>query len=132
MRPLPELTAENTAFWTGGADGKLLIAFCAACDHAIHPPQIICPKCWSETVENRPVPGTGTFYSYTVNHQPWPHGLAVPFALAAVDVRSEERRVGQECVIRVALGGRRIIKKTLETTHKRKQQHKQEKNIHDK
>src|SRR3546814_19102891 len=27
--------------------------------------------------------------------------------------RSEERRVGKECVIRVALGGRRIIKKKI-------------------
>src|SRR3546814_12449248 len=27
------------------------------------------------------------------------------------DVRSEERRVGKECVVRVDLGGRRILKK---------------------
>src|SRR3546814_17315773 len=31
--------------------------------------------------------------------------------------RSEERRVGKECVVRVDLGGRRIIK-TKKTTHK--------------
>ena len=86
MRPLPELTPENTAFWTGGADGKLLIAFCADCARAIHPPQIVCPECWGEGIENRPVPGTGTVYSYTVNHQPWAPGMAVPFALAVVDV----------------------------------------------
>src|SRR3546814_20704575 len=30
---------------------------------------------------------------------------------AELTVRSEERRVGKECVIRVDLGGRRIIKK---------------------
>lgn len=86
MRPLPELTPENAAFWTGGANGKLVIAFCADCGHAIHPPQIICPTCWGETVENRAVPGTGTVYSYTVNHQPWEPGMVVPFALAVVDV----------------------------------------------
>lgn len=86
MRPLPELTPENTAFWTGGADGKLMIAFCADCAHAIHPPQIVCPRCWSENVENRAVAGTGVVYSYTVNHQPWAPGMAVPFALAVVDV----------------------------------------------
>jgi hypothetical protein len=44
MRPLPELTPENTAFWTGGAEGKLMIAFCADCQHAIHPPQLVCPE----------------------------------------------------------------------------------------
>lgn len=86
MRPLPELTPENTAFWTGGADGKLMIAFCADCNHAIHPPQLICPKCWSEAVESRPVPGTGTVYTYTVNHQPWAPGMQVPLNLAVVDL----------------------------------------------
>ena len=86
MRPLPELTPENTAFWTGGAGGKLMIAFCAECLHAIHPPQLICPKCWSEAIENKAVPGTGTVYSYTVNHQPWAPGMRVPFALAVVDL----------------------------------------------
>lgn len=90
MRPLPELTPEltpeNTAFWTGGAEGKLMIAFCTDCRHAIHPPQLICPKCWNEAVDFKPVLGTGTIYSYTVNHQPWAPGMAVPFTLAVVDI----------------------------------------------
>ena len=86
MRPLPELTPENTSFWTGGAEGKLMIAFCSGCAHAIHPPQLVCPKCWSEAVEARAVSGTGIVYSYTVNHQPWAPGMQVPFALAVVVV----------------------------------------------
>jgi len=86
MRPLPELTPENTAFWTSGAEGKLMIAFCTDCAHAIHPPQLICPKCWSDKVESRAVPGTGTVYTFTVNYQPWAPGMAVPFALAVVDL----------------------------------------------
>lgn len=86
MRPLPELTTESTAFWTGGADGKLMIAFCNDCAGAIHPPQVVCPKCLSENVSSRAVAGTGTVYTFTVNHQPWMPGMAVPFALAVVDV----------------------------------------------
>lgn len=86
MRPLPELTAENTAFWTGGAEGKLMITFCSDCDAAIHPPQVVCPKCLSENVKPRAVAGTGTVYTCTVNHQPWMPGMVVPFALAVVDV----------------------------------------------
>lgn len=86
MRPLPELTAENKAFWTGGASGDLMIVFCEDCDHAIHPPQLICPKCWSENVLAKPVLGTGSVYSYTVNYQPWAPDMDVPFALAVVDV----------------------------------------------
>ncbi len=86
MRPLPELTPENTAFWTGGAEGKLMIAFCSDCAKAIHPPQLVCPACWSQSVEFKPVAGTGTVYSYTVNHQQWTPDMPVPFALAVVDV----------------------------------------------
>ena len=86
MRPLPELTPENTAFWTGGAGGQLMSAFCADCRHAIHPPQLICPKCWSEAIESKAVSGTGAVYSYTVNHQQWAPRMQVPFALAVVDL----------------------------------------------
>lgn len=86
MRPLPELTAENTAFWTGGERGELMIAFCEACSAAIHPPQVVCPGCGSERVAARAVAGTGTVYTFTVNHQPWYLGMPVPFALAVVDL----------------------------------------------
>src|SRR3546814_4399002 len=34
--------------------------------------------------------------------------------------RSEERRVGKECVVRVDLGGRRIIKKKMKTNDSRR------------
>src|SRR3546814_15544474 len=37
----------------------------------------------------------------------------------AATCRSEERRVGKECVVRVDLGGRRIIKKKKSRTTKR-------------
>ena len=86
MRPLPELTPENTRFWTGGEHGELRIAFCADCSRAIHPPQLVCPHCLSERVEPRAVAGTGTVYTFTVNYQPWLPDMAVPFALAVVDV----------------------------------------------
>lgn len=86
MRPLPELTPENTAFWTGGAHGELRIAFCGDCAHAVHPPQIVCPRCLSRNVAPRAVAGTGTVYTFTVNHQPWLPDMPVPFALAVVDV----------------------------------------------
>src|SRR3546814_15363428 len=37
-------------------------------------------------------------------------------AFALTELRSEERRVGQACVVRVDLGGRRIIKKKINNT----------------
>src|SRR3546814_2359610 len=41
----------------------------------------------------------------------WPNGPTSSAMRSASFCRSEERRVGKECVIRVDLGGRRIIKK---------------------
>ncbi|WP_242123947.1 OB-fold domain-containing protein [Sphingobium sp. Sx8-8] len=84
MRLLPELTPETTAFWTGGERGELLITHCDACDHAIHPPELICPKCLSRSVTPKPASGKGTILTVTVNHQPWMPGLEVPYALAIV------------------------------------------------
>lgn len=86
LRPLPELTPENTAFWTGGERGELMIAHCDDCAAAIHPPQIVCPACLSRNVAPRAVAGTGMVYTFTVNHQPWLPDMQVPFALAVVDV----------------------------------------------
>jgi uncharacterized OB-fold protein len=83
---LPELTAENTAFWTGGERGELMITFCDDCSAAIHPPQLVCPGCLSRNVKPHAVAGTGTVYTFTVNHQQWLPDMAVPFALAVVDV----------------------------------------------
>src|SRR3546814_13454218 len=53
----------------------------------------------------------------------------VPFFMAKVDrARSEERRVGKECAVRVDLGGRRIIKKKKEKPkredHTKQKRHK--------
>ena len=84
--PLPKLTPENTAFWTGGLDGKLLIMACGDCDHRIHPPQLVCPNCLSENVAPRQASGLGTIYSFTINRQAWMPGLDVPYALVIVDL----------------------------------------------
>lgn len=84
--PLPEISPDNAAFWTGGAHGVLQIMACNACDHRIHPPQLICPQCLSRDVAPVAATGRGTIYSYTINHQAWIPDLNVPYALAVVDL----------------------------------------------
>lgn len=120
MRPLPELTPENTTFWTSGARGELMIACCENCSAAIHPPQIVCPFCLSRNVAPRAMAGTGTVYTFTVNYQSWLPDMAVPFALAVVDVdgaagvrvtapvitpQPEMVRIGQRMQIRFEASG---------------------------
>jgi uncharacterized OB-fold protein len=88
--PLPVVAFEEQAFWTGGADGRLLITRCRACGWWIHPPRPACRRCRSTDVAAEAVSGRGTVYSYTVNHQPWAPGLAVPYVLAVVALDEQD------------------------------------------
>jgi len=84
--PIPEITPENTAFWTGGAAGELRIMACGDCDLRIHPPQLVCPRCGGRDVAPVVASGQGTIASFTINRQPWMPDLEVPYALAIVDL----------------------------------------------
>lgn len=111
MRLLPEITPENMPFWNGGAAGQLLITHCDACDAAIHPPEIICPACLSLEITPRPVAGTGSIYSFTVNHQKWRPDLDPLYVIAVVDLDGEHgvRLTAELCDIdphHVAIGQR--------------------------
>lgn len=85
-RALPKLDADNRAFWTGGAEGKLLLTRCQDCKTFIHPPRPVCRNCMSENVAPEAVAGTGTVYSYTVNYQKWAPAMEVPFVIARVAI----------------------------------------------
>jgi uncharacterized protein len=83
-RPRPKLDADNRAFWTGGAEGRLNIMKCRDCGQFTHPPRQICRHCQSEHMAPEAVAGTGTIDSYTINHQAWMPGLPVPYVIARV------------------------------------------------
>lgn len=89
-RRLPALDAENRDFWTRGAQGELAICRCEACQHYIHPPSAACPRCRSVQVRAQAVSGRGTVVSFSVNHQPWVGGQAVPFVLAVVELEEQQ------------------------------------------
>jgi uncharacterized OB-fold protein len=83
-RPRPKLDADNRAFWTGGAEGKLTMLKCGDCGQFTHPPRLICRHCQSEAMAPVAVAGTGVIDTYTINAQPWLPGLDVPFVIARV------------------------------------------------
>lgn len=83
-RPRPKLDADNRAFWTGGAEGRLYIMKCGDCGMFIHPPRQICRACLSEDVAPQAVSGKGRIDSYTINYQPWAKGMEVPLVIARV------------------------------------------------
>jgi uncharacterized protein len=85
---LPTLDDHNRAFWTGGADGQLHIAFCAQCGVWVGPPAADCPDC-DGVLEARPVSGRGTVFTYTVNHQPFNPAVPVPYVIAIVELEEQ-------------------------------------------
>jgi uncharacterized OB-fold protein len=84
QRSQPRLDRDNRAFWTGGAEGKLMIARCADCGEFTHPPREFCRHCQSDNIAPHAVPGTGRVDTYTVNHQKWAPDMEVPFVIARV------------------------------------------------
>jgi hypothetical protein len=88
-RILPSLTATNRAFWTGGANGKLLILRCEACRRWVHPPQASCPSCEGRLVP-RPVSGKGAVFTYTVNRQPFHPKVPPPYVIAIVELVEQQ------------------------------------------
>ncbi len=84
--PIPAITDDNRAFWTGGASGQLLITTCEDCGFRTHPPVPRCPSCFSERVAPAAVSGRGHVYSYTINRQQWNPDLEVPYVLAIVEL----------------------------------------------
>lgn len=85
-RQLPALEPQTAFFWTAGAENQLKICRCDECGRYIHPPLPRCLRCGGANVKPSPVSGRARVASFTVNHQPWVPGLAVPFVFAAVEL----------------------------------------------
>jgi uncharacterized OB-fold protein len=79
----------NQHFWRGGADGRLHVLRCEACDTWIHPYAARCPKCRSDKIAPQPVSGRATVVGFTVNHQAWIPGVAVPYVVAIVELEEQ-------------------------------------------
>jgi uncharacterized protein len=86
---MPKLTDANRAFWTGGADGRLHVLWCARCELWVQPPTSECPHCDGGLVA-RPVSGRGTVLTYTVNHQPFMPTVPVPYVIAIVELEEQD------------------------------------------
>ena len=84
-RMLPPITEVDRAFWSGGADGQLLIQRCKACRRWAHPPVSACPSC-GDAVTPEPVSGQGTVFTFTVNHHAYHPAVPVPYVIALVEL----------------------------------------------
>lgn len=88
LRVKPFLDPDNTAFWTGGAEGRLLIHHCSDCGWWTHPAAPRCRKCHGANVAPAPVSGRGKVATYTVNHKPWIPG-SEPYIIGLVELHEQ-------------------------------------------
>ena len=84
-RIIPPLDDVNTPFWTGGSNGELLISYCDRCERWVHPPAAKCAVCGAPLTP-RPVRGTGTIFTYTVNRHQYHPDVPLPYVIAIVDL----------------------------------------------
>jgi uncharacterized OB-fold protein len=84
FRILPKIGDRNAHFWQGGRDGELRFQRCRQCGYYLHPPAVICPKCWSKDIGVEAVSGRADVLAFSINYQPWMPGPEVPFVLAIV------------------------------------------------
>jgi uncharacterized OB-fold protein len=82
--PLPALEPGNIAFWTGGANGELMISRCGYCRRWLHPPVPVCRFCLSTDVAPEPSSGRGAVLTYTINRQAWLPTLPPPYVIAVI------------------------------------------------
>jgi uncharacterized protein len=85
----PTLTRLSEAYWTGGVDGELRIQRCLECRRWGHPPSPICRSCRSTALRPEAASGSGSVFTYTVNHQRWSDGDR-PYAVALVALAEQE------------------------------------------
>lgn len=92
-RPRPPITQDNSFFFEGARQGKLLIQRCSGCGVLRHPPRPVCGGCGSfewDTVESS---GRGSVYSFVVVHHPQVPAFDYPLPIALVELEEGTRLV---------------------------------------
>jgi uncharacterized OB-fold protein len=83
----PPYNPEAAPFWSGAAEGRLVLPVCDACGHHIWYPRSWCPVCQCEDVTWTELSGRGTVYARTVLTKgmgPWAD--AAPYVVAYVEL----------------------------------------------
>ena len=93
LRPRPALTQDNSFFFEGAKQHKLLIQRCTVCGTLRHPPRPACARCRSFDWDTLEASGRGTIYSFVVNHYPQVPAFDYPLVVALVELEEGTRLV---------------------------------------
>jgi uncharacterized protein len=93
MFPGHEIDHDNKHFYRGWLQKRLLMNRCADCGRWHHPPQPICPECWSGDVAPTEVSGRGTVHLLIRLHQGPPAAgvdyAAGPYPVVVVELQEQ-------------------------------------------
>ena len=87
-RVLPRINGRNRAFWTAGAQGRLMILRDRATGRFVHPPEALGRA--SADLAPEPVSGLGSVFSFTINYQSFRPELKDPYVIAVVELDEQE------------------------------------------
>ncbi|MEE9285846.1 MAG: Zn-ribbon domain-containing OB-fold protein [Dehalococcoidia bacterium] len=91
LAPIPVPDEVTRPFWDAAREGRLVIQRCLDCRRYYHPPQVICPRCVSSTLEFQPVSGRGTVHSYSIMRDRRVMGFEdrVPYVTVLVELEEQ-------------------------------------------
>lgn len=87
-KPVPHATVDSEAFWAACDEERLTIQRCGACGAAQFYPRNRCVACGSGDLSLQDAAGTGTVFTFTVNHRAPTEAFAAeaPYVIALVDL----------------------------------------------
>jgi uncharacterized OB-fold protein len=66
----PPETETSAPFWAATREQRLVVQWCTACESPVWFPREVCPACLGSGLEWRASEGTGSVYTFAVEHRP--------------------------------------------------------------
>lgn len=88
----------GSPFWRSVDRRAMELPWCGACGRCHFYPRPVCPECWSDDLDWRPVSRGGTVWSYTIvrfahgAHEGWK--TRVPYVVALIELEEGVRMMG--------------------------------------
>ena len=95
----------ESPFWQSIDRRAMELPYCKPCGRFHFYPRPVCPECWSDDLDRRPVSGRGTVWSHTVvrfahgAHEGWK--TRVPYVVALIELEEGVRMMGNVVDCRV-------------------------------
>jgi uncharacterized OB-fold protein len=69
-KPLPVIDPDTAPYWQALREHRLLLKRCLDCGRFHFYPRVVCPHCYSDSLEWAEASGAGEIYTYTVARRP--------------------------------------------------------------